>query len=233
MSYRFLLMPGSWEGARAHVARPINNDFVGDAPWVALVRADQGDLSFVPRAEMSDRAEIARAAAEARKYHAARKFKWSVLEKTWGFFGLFSKPTLISADGDFEVERMLLSKRGPRYGVTMTLAGVNAPDDGAPEVLFTPSAMDEARRLLGTELICIAMPKRGSVLAVGSHPFDTFRFYEEMRQVHDRAGPLAVATQLFRAHVADGIPAITLIVPQQNGVLLNMNEDDDAGFASV
>lgn len=232
MSYRFLLMPATWEGAQTHVARPINNDFVGKAPWVALVRADRGDLAFVTRAEMSDRAEIARAAAEARHYHAARRFKWSVLEKTWGFFGLFSKPTLISADGDFEIERMLFNKRGPRYGVTMTLAGINAPDDGAPEVLFTPSAMDEARKLLDTELICVAMPKRGTVLAVGFHPFETFKFYEEMRAVHAAAGPLALATQLFRAHVADGIPAMTLIVPEQGGVLLNMNEDDDAGFAT-
>lgn len=83
VSLRFLLMPASWSGAREHVARPLNRDFVGEAPWVALVRAESGDLAFVTRAEMRDPAEIARAAAEARAYHAARRFRWNVVDKTW------------------------------------------------------------------------------------------------------------------------------------------------------
>lgn len=156
-----------------------------------------------------------------------------MVDKTWGFFGLFSKPTVTSADGDFEVERMLFNKRGPRYGVTLSLAGVSAPDDGAPEVIFTPSAMDEARKLLNTNLLCIAMPKRGTVLAVGFHPFNTVGFYEEMRAIHNRAGELAVATQLFRSEVFEGVRSVTLIVPESGGVLLNTDEDDDARFAQL
>lgn len=233
MSHRFLLMPASWGGAREHVARPLNKDFAGKAPWVALVRAERGDLAFVRRDEMPDPAAVARAAEEARRYHAARRFKWRVEEKTWGFFGLFSRPTLIAADGDFEPERVMLPKGPARYGVTMPLAGTVVPDDGAPEVLFTLPAVEEAKALLKTDLVCIGIPKRGMAMAVGFHPFETHRFAEGMREVFERAGEFAVATQLFRTDVLDGVRAITLIVPEQGGVLLNTHEDDDAGFTAA
>lgn len=232
MSHRFLLMPASWAGAREHVARPINQDFAGKAPWVALVRAEGGDLAFVRRDAMRDPAEVARAAAEARQYHAARRFKWRVEEKTWGFFGLFSRPTLIAADGELELERLPLAKQGPRYGVAMPLAGAVVPDDGAPEVLFTPAAVAEARALLGTDLICIGMPKRGMVVAVGFHPFETADFQRHVVGVFEGAGEFAVASQLFRTDLRDGVPAITLMVAEPGSILLNTWEDDDAAFSA-
>lgn len=231
MGFRFLLMPASWGGARDHVARPINKDFEGQAPWVALVRAERGDLAFVRRDELKP-AEISAAAAEARQYHDGRRFKWRVEEKTWGFFGLFSRPTLLAADGDLDLERMLLTKAPPRYGVTMPLAGATVPDDDAPEVLFSMRALDEARTLLGTRLICVAIPKRGMVFVTGFHPFETPNFARGMREIYDRAGEFKLATQLFRAEVFEGRRGITLIVPEPGSVLLNTDDDDDAGFSA-
>lgn len=130
----FVLQPASWQGADAHLCRPL----VGartkspDVPWVSVARSrGHGELDLVRCDEVSG--EAARALlAEAQAWLDGNQRQWQVIEQS-GFL-LWKKPSMVRAIN-------------PASAVGLT---ADPMDDLSSEQLLSARAMLEATNQLGT-----------------------------------------------------------------------------------